>query len=75
MPALNPVAIELVPPDGDHEYVYGDVPPLTEIEAVPLLPPLQLTLPGTNEALIADGCVTTVLPATVQPLASVTVMV
>ena len=40
-PAANPVAVAAVPPDGDHEYVYGEVPPVADTVAEPLLPPLH----------------------------------
>jgi hypothetical protein len=37
VPADNPVAVALVFPPGAHEYVYGDVPPVTVAVALPLL--------------------------------------
>ena len=36
------MAVALDPPAGDHEYVYGDVPPVTDVEAIPLLLPKQV---------------------------------
>ena len=38
VPADNPDANEFVPPVGDHEYVYGAVPPDTDNDAVPFDP-------------------------------------
>jgi hypothetical protein len=35
VPAANPVAVEPVPPEGDQEYVYGDVPPEADTVALP----------------------------------------
>ena len=43
-PALKPVAVADVPPDGDHEYVYPPAPPDGVTEAVPFEPPLHDTL-------------------------------
>lgn len=41
-PAVRPAAVADVPPEGLHEYVYGDVPPEAVTVPLPLLPPLQL---------------------------------
>jgi hypothetical protein len=41
IPAVLPVMEGEVPPEGDHEYVYEPVPPVTLMLAAPLLPPLH----------------------------------
>jgi len=41
VPALNPVAAEVEPPDGAQLKVYGEVPLDAVIVAVPLAPPLH----------------------------------
>ena len=46
VPANKPVIEEVVAPLGFHEYVYGDVPPDPLANAIPSLPPLQVTLVG-----------------------------
>ena len=37
--ALRPVAFKFDPPEGDHEYVYGVIPPVAVTVALPLLLP------------------------------------
>jgi hypothetical protein len=68
-------AVDPVPPEGAHEYVYGDVPPPATTVAEPVLPPLQRTGVEVAEAVTTVGCVTVVEAVLVQPLASVTVTV
>jgi hypothetical protein len=41
VPAVRPVALEPVPPEGAHKYVYVPVPPVAVTEALPVDPPLQ----------------------------------
>ena len=65
-------------PPGDHKYVYGLVPPLTDKLIKPLVEPLQLTLLPlkleTVVGLLSGLGATSVLEfELVQPLASVTV--
>jgi hypothetical protein len=43
VPAVSPEADVVLPPDGDHEYVYGALPVITVARAAPLLPPLHVT--------------------------------
>ena len=57
-------------------YVYGEVPPLTDTLALPLDPPLQLSLAVMEGvAVITVGCEMLTLAVEVQPLLSVTVTV
>src|SRR6185437_80675 len=76
VPAVNPVAVALVPPLGAHENVYAGVPPEGEAVAVPLgsVPPQA---EGVDEPAIAiaRGCVIIAEAVAVHPLASVTVTV
>ena len=44
VPAGRFEAAAAFPPIGDHEYVKGDVPPLTTTDAPPSVRPKQLTL-------------------------------
>ncbi len=55
VPADKPVAVAAVPPDGDQEKVYPEVPPDTETVAEPLEPPLQETF--VCEAAVATSAV------------------
>ena len=55
--------------------LYGDVPPLPEAVIVPVLPPLHKTAVKELFAVNAVGCAIVCDVVTVQPLASVTVMV
>ena len=64
-----------MPPLGDHEYVYGAVPPDGVTVAEPLQTPLQARLVCEVEALMADGCVMVAVWVFVQLLASVIVQV
>jgi hypothetical protein len=77
MPATKPVAIAFIPPDGDQEYVYPRVPPVTLAVAVPFEPPLQDTLVCEEAVAVKadDGCVIVKLCVVVQLFASVTVQV
>jgi hypothetical protein len=63
------------PPLGDQEYVYGVAPPLGMTEAVPLLPPKQLTLVCVPVVRMAIGWVMVKLFVSWQLLISVTVTV
>ena len=55
----------------DHEYVYGEVPPLGTDWAAPLLPALQPTLVDTVAfANKAFGCVIVTVPVALQLLLS-----
>jgi len=76
VPAARLEADAAVPPEGDHTYVYGGVPPLTEIAAAPSLPPRQETLEDPAVDIeIGVGVVTEVVAVIVQPFASVAVTV
>jgi len=76
VPAANPVAVAAVPPEGDQEYVYEPVPPLTLTVAEPLVPPLQETLICAEaEVTRAAGCMIVKLCVAVHEFASVTVTV
>ena len=55
MPAVKPLAVAAVPPDGDHKYVNVPVPPLAVTVADPLLPPLQEMLFWDVVAVMATG--------------------
>ena len=60
----------------DHAYEYGVVPPVALADALPLLPPLQLTFEVTLAlATRGVGCVMVMDEVLVQPFASVTVTV
>jgi hypothetical protein len=39
VPAVNPLAVPMLPPEGLQLYVYGVVPPLVNDDALPPLPP------------------------------------
>jgi hypothetical protein len=73
---LRLVPVDPVPPDGDHAYVYGPVPPATDTVADPLLPPKQETFVDDVMVAVAPAAlVTFTVRVIVQPLASVTVTV
>jgi hypothetical protein len=55
--------------------VYGDVPPLGEVEAAPLLPPKHETAVPVVTVLSTEGCVTVKVCVVVEPMLSVTVTV
>ena len=56
-------------------YEYGDTPPVTETEAIPLLFPKQVTFVPVITVVIPFGCVTEIVVVLEQPLSSVTVYV
>ena len=58
-----------------HAYVYGEVPPETEVEILPLAPPLQETLVAVKVTARVAGCVKVLALDVVHPLLSVTVTV
>ena len=65
-----------VPPLGAHEYVKVPVPPVADTtDALPLLPPLQLTDVCAVVAVIAAGVATATVLVIEQVLASVIVQV
>ena len=70
MPAVSPL-IELAEDPVFQEYVYEPVPPLTETEAVPSLPPLQLTSVAETVPEGPAATVIYVVAESVQPLPSV----
>ena len=74
-PALSPLAVAAVPPDGDHEYVYPAVPLLATTLALPEFPPLHKTAVAVAEDVSNVGWVTAVTAVDVHPIASVTVTV
>jgi hypothetical protein len=76
VPAAKLLAVADVPPDGDHEYVYPDVPPVIDTVAAPLLPPLHDTLVcDDNVETNAVGCVNVATFVLVHALASVMIQV
>src|SRR5690349_14868435 len=58
VPAINPVADVVLPPDGAHELVYGGDPPIFVASAAPSFPPKQETFWVTTAAV----CTPTELP-------------
>jgi hypothetical protein len=66
--AGRPVAVELVPPVGAHEYVYGPTPPETETDADPFDIP-QVACVNDVEAVNAGGCVMLNVCVIVHPAA------
>jgi hypothetical protein len=73
--ALRFVAVDPVPPEGNHEYVYPGVPPDGFTLAVPFEPPLQETFVCEGEAVMAVGAVSVTICCVVHPFASVIVHV
>ena len=72
MPALNDEAEVAVPPDGDHEYVSGTLPPVTCTDALPFVPPLQLTSETVDKETTGPGrSATAIVAVEVQLFASV----
>ena len=64
------------PPEGDHAYVYGDVPPLALIAAEPSFAPLHVTFENAaTDAFTIAGAPTTTDAVDVHPCGSVTVTV
>lgn len=72
-PAESELAIEVLPPVGNHEYVYPEVPPETKALAVPSLPPLHDASVPVEVDESGSGWVIVVELVVLQPLASVTV--
>ena len=58
-----------------HAYVYGEVPPETEVEILPLAPPLHETFVAVKVTARTAGCVKVLALEVVHPLLSVTVTV
>ena len=75
VPAASDDAVDPVPPDGAHEYVYGDTPPPAVTVALPVLPPLHNTGVDVALAVSNGGCVMVTVAMAVHPFASVTVQV
>ena len=65
VPALRPDADGPLPPEGDHEYVYVPVPPVTVTVAEPFGFP-QVAGVVAEVALSAGGCVIVNVRVTVQ---------
>ena len=55
--------------------MYGEVPPETEVEILPLVPPLHEIFVGVNVTARTEGCVRVLALDVVHPLLSVTVTV
>ena len=64
-----------VPPLGAHEYISVPVPPVADTDALPFVPPLQLTLVCDVVAVIAEGVPTVTVLVIKQVLSSVMVHV
>lgn len=76
VPAVRPVAVAAVPPEGVQLYVYGDVPPEAATVAVPVAPPKQLTsVCAESETSGAPKLFMVTLMLSTQPLASVMMQV
>jgi hypothetical protein len=56
---------DAVPPVGDHEYVYGAVPPVTVTPITPVLPPLHATL--VIDVTVTVGEATVVVKLSIDP--------
>ena len=67
MPAVKPVAVDDVPPEGLQLYVYVGVPPLATTLALPSLPPKQLTLAELAAEVNKAGSVITAVAVVEQP--------
>lgn len=74
VPAVNPLTEDVVAPL-DHEYVYGDVPPVTDAKMEPLEPPAQVTLVVVNTTDRLEGWLMVVVAVVLHPPAEVTVTV
>ena len=66
-----PVELRILP--SDQRYVYGAVPPLTALPAVPSFPPKQVTVAGMIEAVKAAGSEMMIVSLIGQAFVSVTV--
>src|SRR5688572_30292071 len=75
VPAVRPVALALVPPEGAQLYEYAGVPPPAVAVALPVFPPKQRTGVMVAETVSNVGCVIVTVAVLVHPLASVTVTV
>jgi hypothetical protein len=75
VPIARPVAVALVPPVGNHAYVYAGVPPPTLTVAVPFDPPKQETFVCVAETVNAAGCVMLNVAVVTHAFASVIVQV
>ena len=76
VPGARPEAVAAVPPEGDQLYVNVPVPPVVVILALPVAPPLQLTLVIVpNEMTAAPKLLIEAVVDIVQPAASVTITV
>ena len=74
VPAVNPLAVAPIPPEGLQAYVYGATPPVATAEAEPLGKPKPEGLVCAVVAESADaGSVNAVVCTAVQPFASVAV--
>ncbi len=73
--ADKPVAVASVPPAGNHSYVYTPLPPLTDTEADPLEPPLQLTSDCVDDVTIGSGSEISGFSVVIHPFASMMVQV
>ena len=67
---MSPLALAVVSPS-DQEYEYGDVPPLTVDEALPLLPKQIIFAVVLAETLMAVAWVRVAVAELVHPLLSV----
>jgi hypothetical protein len=73
-PDDNPFSVAAVPPDGNHKYVNGPVPPAIETVAVPSLPPAQFTFVNDCREAVPPPVLFMFTEAVVlHPFASVTV--
>jgi len=75
VPAESPVAEAPVPPEGDHEYEYEGVPPLTLTETEPVAPPLHKAGVDDITGFKGVGWETVAVAVFTHPFASVTVTV
>src|SRR6476646_4191662 len=76
VPAVSEVAVVPVPPLGDQDWVYGELPPETVTDADPLFPPKHETFEITVVDAVGDKLLFTATEfVLVQLLLSVTVTV
>ena len=74
-PAVSPVAVAVVCPEGFHWYVYGETPPPAITVALPVPPLHKILLPAFIVAVNLAGCVIVTAEVEEHPLPSVTVIV
>lgn len=55
VPTKRDDAVAPFPPAGDHEYEYGEEPPFTFTDKVPVLPPLHFMSVFERDKFIAEG--------------------